>query len=665
MSVERYLASQDTVPRTGLFARIADLALPMGAVSIIALMILPLPTLLVDLLVGINITFGVMLLMTTLYIRGPLDFSSFPSILLVSTLFRLSLSVATTRMILIDGHAGNIIQTFGQMVVGGNIVVGLVVFLIITVVQFIVIAKGAERVAEVAARFSLDSMPGKQLSIDSDLRSGLIDKDDARRRRRTLEQESKLHGSLDGAMKFVKGDAIASIVIVVVNLIGGLAVGVMQQGMALGDATHKYSILTIGEGLVAQIPALLGAMAAGLMVTRATDDEDDANLGQVMHRQLVANPRVLLFVGATAFLMALVPGFPTLVFLFLGFSLILGGALLHPKLQPHLMRHIAPLRSQVMRGREPERLATMHTAPALPRPVVPLLLELRGARPTQSEEVALSQRLGASLDALQHRSGVPLPRLAIHFLDPDAPPSWRLLAFELGVAGGPMDDLGDMADTVPDQVRRLLPRFLGVQEAVTLLNRVGETYPEVVKEAVRAIPSARIAEILRRLAEEEVSIRNMRDVLEGMTEAAGQERDMARIADLTRIALKRYLMDQIARDGTVRALVVKPELETRLRDSIRLVDGVERVALPPDVARELVSTILATAEATQADALVTSYEVRRATRKLIEPDIWNLPVLAFNELTPTTRIEIIGQIGLPAVTLADPNAGAVATTESE
>ncbi len=352
MSVQHYLASSDTAPRVGLASRYADVALIGFVVVIIGSLFLPLPTLVVDMLVGINITFGVMLLLTTLYVRGPLDFSSFPSILLVSTLFRLSLSVATTRMILLDGHGGHIIQTFGTMVAGGNIVVGLVVFLIITVVQFIVIAKGAERVAEVAARFSLDSMPGKQLSIDSDLRSGLIDKDEARRRRRVLEMESKLHGSLDGAMKFVKGDAIASIVIVVVNLIGGLAIGVMQQGMDLGAATHKYSILTIGEGLVAQIPALLGAMAAGLMVTRTTDEEDTSNLGQTIQRQLSGHPRALLGVGAIAVLMAAVPGFPVAVFLGLGAGAIGTGAFLHPRLRPIILKHAGPLARIAARGRE-------------------------------------------------------------------------------------------------------------------------------------------------------------------------------------------------------------------------------------------------------------------------------------------------------------------------
>ena len=652
MSVERYLASSDTVPRARLSARIADLALAGGVIGIVALMILPLPMLLIDMLVAINITFGVLLLLTTLYIRGPLDFSAFPSVLLVSTLFRLSLSIATTRMILTEAHGGHIIQTFGRMVAGGNIIVGLVVFLIITVVQFIVIAKGAERVAEVAARFSLDSMPGKQLSIDSDLRSGLIDKDEARRRRRILELESKLHGSLDGAMKFVKGDAIASIVIVVVNLIGGLGIGVMQRGMDLSTATRTYSILTIGEGLVAQIPALLGAMAAGLMVTRSADEETDANLGQAIHRQLSGNPRVLLFVGATAFLMALVPGFPAAVFLLLGFGSTLAGAALHPQLSPHLLRHAGPLRRLAARGREPARPLTLLAEPAQPKPVVPLLLQITGPRLKADEEAALTATLTAMLDRLQYRSGVPLPRLAIHFLPAETQSAWRLLAYELPVGVGEGGGADRITAGVEALIRRHLARFLGVQEAVALLNRVGEAYPEVVKEAVRAVPAARLAEVLRRLAEEEVPVRNMRDVLEGLTDAAGQERDTAKIADMTRIALKHYLLDAVARDGAIRALVVTPELEVVIRDSVRMVDGAERLAMQPEMARDLVETIGAAAQAGRADVLVTSFEVRRVLRKLIEPDLFDLPVLAFNEMSPTVRVEIVGQISAPQAVLA-------------
>ncbi|MDT8757377.1 flagellar biosynthesis protein FlhA [Sphingomonas psychrotolerans] len=660
MSVERYLASSNAAKPLPLAARIADLFLVAGVVAIVGLMILPLPTLIIDMLVGVNITFGVMLLLTTLYIRGPLDFSSFPSILLVSTLFRLALSIATTRMILVEGHAGHIIQTFGSMVAGGNIVVGLVVFLIITIVQFIVIAKGAERVAEVAARFSLDSMPGKQLSIDSDLRSGLIDKDEARRRRRTLELESKLHGSLDGAMKFVKGDAIASVVIVIVNLIGGLAIGVMQQGMEIGAATSKYSILTIGEGLVAQIPALLGAMAAGLMVTRSTDEETDTNLGQAMHRQLVANPRVLLAVGGIAFLMALIPGFPAAVFIVLGFVSMFSGAAMHPRLKPHIVRHSGPMRKLLTGGREAPRPVTLLAQPEAPKAVVPLLLQISGPQPPVDEEAELSAGLTAMLERLQYRSGVPLPRLAIHFLAPDGPPAWRLLAFELSVGAGEGSDPETVIAGVEALIRRNLPRFLGVQEAVGLLNRVGDDYPEVVKEAVRAVPAARIADVLRRLAEEEVPLRNMRDVLEGLTEAANQEREIARIADLTRISLKRYLLDAVGQGAGLRALVVTPELETLVREATRLVDGVERLAVKPEVARELVATIGRTAAETGANALVTSFEVRRSIRKLIEPDLFELPVLAFNELSPTTPVEMVGQIGLPPGALAEDSHAALA-----
>ncbi|MEG3175313.1 flagellar biosynthesis protein FlhA [Sphingomonas sp. RB3P16] len=653
MSIQSYLASNEAVTKVGLSARAAELSVVGGVIAIVALMILPMPTFVIDTLVGLNITFGVMLLLTTLYIRTPLDFSAFPSILLVSTLFRLALSIATTRMILTHGHAGDIIQTFGKLVAGGNLVVGLVVFLIITVVQFIVIAKGAERVAEVAARFSLDSMPGKQLSIDSDLRSGLIDKDDARRRRRILEQESKLHGSLDGAMKFVKGDAMASIVIVVVNLIGGLAIGVLQQGLDIGAATSKYSILTIGEGLVAQIPALLGAMAAGLIVTRSTDEEDGANLGEAIHKQLSANPRVLIFVGVICFLMALVPGFPSTVFLLLGTAAGVAGATMHPRSRPYVLRYAGPLRTVLLRGKEEPRAQTLLAEPRAPRPVVPLLLEL-GSRPLADADArALTERLTAMLDDLQHRSGVPLPKLAIHFVAQPETDAWQLLAFEVPIGSGHAADQAAIVAAVERLLRRHLALFLGVQEAVGLLNRTGDDYPEVVKEAVRAVPAAKIAEVLRRLAEEEVPLRNMRDVLEGLTEAAAQEREVPRIADLTRVALKRYLLDQYARDGVLAALVVSPELETMVREATRIIDGVERLALQPEVVRDLLETIAATIDETGARVLVTAIEARRALRKLVEPALFDLPVLAFNELSPTVRLDVRGQLGLPQPVLTD------------
>jgi len=456
-----------------------------------------------------------------------------------------------------------------------------------------------------------------------------------------LELESKLHGSLDGAMKFVKGDAIASIVIVVINLIGGLAIGVMQQGMDLASATHKYSILTIGEGLVAQIPALLGAMAAGLMVTRTADEEQNANLGEAIHRQLSANPRVLIFVGLIAWMMALVPGFPAVVFLALGLGAFASGAAMHPRLRPHVIRYAGPLQKMLVRQERPMP-ATLLAAPTPPKPVVPLLLEHSGASLDEAAARALHERLTAMLEAMQYRTGVPLPSLAIHFTG--AGKGWRLLAFEVPIGTG---ETAEVVSDVERLLRRGLPTFLGVQEVVELLNRVGETYPEVVKEAVRAVPAARIAEVLRRLAEEEVPIRNMRDVLEGITAAANLDREPARIADHTRIALKSHLLELYATDGGIRALAVSPELEGMVRERTRLIDGVERLALEPEFARELVETIGRIAQDTAAAVLVTSFDVRRAVRKLIEPALFDLPVLAFNELSTTIRFDVVGQIGLP------------------
>ena len=655
MSAERFLNIGLPGARSSTASRFADIILVAGVVSIIALMILPLPYWLIDTLVAFNITFGILLLLTTLYVRTPLDFSAFPSILLVTTLFRLALSVATTRMILLTAHAGHIITAFGTMVAGGNLVVGVVVYIIIVVVQFIVIAKGAERVAEVAARFSLDSMPGKQLSIDSDLRSGLIDKDEARRRRRTLEMESKLHGSLDGAMKFVKGDAIASIVIVIINLIGGMAIGIFQRDLTFGTAAQTYSILTIGEGLVAQIPALLSAMAAGLLVTRSTDEDKEQHLGEAIRFQLAANPRVLIFVGGIAVVMAAVPGFPAPVFLGLGAALMVAGAATHPRLKPRFDRLIAPLQAQIQRGPAPPP-ATLLAAPAEPKPLVPLLVQLVMPQ-TAVAAAELEAALTGMLGTLQYRIGVPLPPMAMHFESDGDERRWILQAFETPIGSGQFTDgpdgIAELTRDIRDALRRNLATFMGVQETTAILNRIGNDYPEVVKEAVRTVPTTRIAEVMRRLLDEEVPLRNMRDVLEGIADAGGQEREPARIADITRVALKRYLIAAYAEQGRLSALVIAADLEELIRGSVRTVDGIERLAFEPDQARDLVASVQSLVESTGARVLLTGFDIRRAVRKLIEPDLFDLPVLAFNELTPDVKLDVVGQIRMPVRALGD------------
>ncbi len=292
-----------------------DIMLAILLLAVVFMMILPLPPFLLDILIAINITISVVLMMMAVYINSPLQFSAFPAVLLVTTLFRLALSISTTRMILLQADAGKIVYTFGNFVVGGNLIVGIVIFLIITIVQFIVITKGSERVAEVSARFSLDAMPGKQMSIDGDMRAGVIDVHEARERRSIIEKESQMFGSMDGAMKFVKGDAIASLLIIFVNILGGITIGVTQKGMSASDALQLYAILTVGDGMVSQVPALLIAITAGIIVTRVSS-EDSSDLGNEIGEQIVAQPKALLIGGVLLVLFGLIPGFPTLIFFY-------------------------------------------------------------------------------------------------------------------------------------------------------------------------------------------------------------------------------------------------------------------------------------------------------------------------------------------------------------
>ena len=299
-----------------------DLMLALLLVAIIVLIIMPMPTVLVDVLIALNMGISTILLMTAIYLKGPLEFSTFPSVLLVTTLFRLALSITTTRLILLQGDAGEIVYTFGNFVVGGNLTVGIVIFLIITIVQFLVITKGSERVAEVAARFSLDGMPGKQMSIDADMRGGAIDMEEAQKRRGLVEKESQLYGSMDGAMKFVKGDAIAGLIIIFVNIAAGVSIGVFTKGLPAGEALQLYSVLTVGDGLISQIPALLISITAGMIVTRVSTEEA-SDLGTEIGGQLMAKPKALLVGGGLLLGFGLVPGFPTLTFVFL--AAVIGG----------------------------------------------------------------------------------------------------------------------------------------------------------------------------------------------------------------------------------------------------------------------------------------------------------------------------------------------------
>ncbi|MEP7280397.1 MAG: flagellar biosynthesis protein FlhA [Rubrivivax sp.] len=653
MTMAAYFRSTGPV-REGVFARYSDLLLVGCIVAIVAMMVLPLPAWLIDVLVAVNIASGIVLLLLGVYIASPLEFSVFPSVLLMTTLFRLSLSIATTRMILLHGHAGHIIDTFGKTVAGGNLVVGLVVFLIITVVQFIVIAKGAERVAEVAARFSLDAMPGKQLSIDSDLRSGLIDKDEARRRRRVLELESKLHGSLDGAMKFVKGDAIAGIVIIVINLLGGLAIGVMMLDLDIGTAMSKYSILTIGEGMVAQIPALLGAMAAGLIVTR-TADEDDKHLGDSIRKQIAAKPRVLLVAGGICLLMAAVPGFPPLVFIGLALGSIVSGALLTPAIRERLHQIRQPaLRGLVRRIDAPR--AVLQTALPQARPSVPLLLRLPAAALTPDGSARLTRRLEQVLDDFQLDLGMTLPRIHLHGQLGEPAAHWQLLAFEVPIAQGgmPLADVDDaLAGAVRQALRRHAPLFLGLQDTTNLLTRASADAPDVVKEVLRALPLQRVADVLRRLVGESVSIRNLRDILEALADAGQRDKDPHTLTEYARVALRRQICHAVAPDGRLAVVMLDPALEDVLRQGVRVNAGVAQLALDPEEARRISESIVQAVRQRRPNAVISTIDVRWHIRKLIEPECFDTPVLSFNELMPTLQLDVVERVALPGAPLLE------------
>ena len=639
-----------TLSRFTAKLRLSDIGLVSFLVVAIVMIIVPLPPLMIDVCVAINISVGMILLITALYVEKPLDFSTFPTILLITTLFRLSISIAATRLILIEAEGGDIITQFGNMVAGGQIAVGLVIFLIITIVQFIVVAKGAERVAEVAARFSLDAMPGKQLSIDSDLRSGILTKEEAKEKRRTLEMESKFNGSLDGAMKFVKGDAICSIVIVLINLVGGLAVGMFNHGMDAATAAKTFSILSIGDGLVAQLPALFSAFAAGLLVTRSSDDSRDGNLAQVIALQVGGKPHVMFIAAGMSILLGVIPGFPTAVFFGLALFFATVGLFRHPVWGGAAKEKLGLASSTPLAPIGQARLAAPQVAPIEP---LKITVAMRGDTP---EFVALTDHLQKIVTDLQNQSGVTIPPLSVSAEGADRLPeySWSLSAYDAplgsGVSGAE-DQVKHISMLVEHLLNRNLSLFLGLQEVTDMLNRLGDEYPEVVKEAVRAVPTGKIAEVLRLLVDEGVPIRNLRDAIEAIADIGQYERDGVPIAERTRIAMRRHLIAPLCEDGRLRALMVGSELEDIIRQTLTDVDGQMRLAINPMQMRALIALLEEQAIASGAKAILTSQDLRRPLRLLIAADLPQIPVISFNELNPSVPLDIVGELNRAPDTL--------------
>ncbi|MGE0329456.1 MAG: type III secretion system export apparatus subunit SctV [Ramlibacter sp.] len=682
-----------------------DIVLAVMIVAIIFMMILPLPTWLVDVLIGMNMTISAMLLMVAMYLPSPLAFSSFPSVLLVTTLFRLGISIATTRLILLQADAGHIVQTFGNFVVGGNLVVGLVVFLILTIVQFVVITKGAERVAEVAARFSLDAMPGKQMSIDGDMRAGSIDMDEAKRRRGIVEKESQLYGAMDGAMKFVKGDAIAGLIIVAVNLLGGIMVGTMQKDMTMGEAAKVYSVLSIGDGLISQIPALFIAICAGIIVTRVnTGDAGPSNVGRDIGAQVLSQPRALIIAAAVALGMGLIPGMPTLTFVCL--AVIIGG------MGVILMRNTRKV-VDTKTGQVTEVPAMQAAgAPATKAkseageefvPTVPLLIDVAEHLCQEFDADVLNDELLKIRRALYFDMGVPFPGIQLRFNEKLPRESYSILLSEVPVSQGQLrpgyllarenprnlDALGvayqedkkflpaiatvwvqaALQETLvragvplmnPSQVltyhlafvlKKYSADFLGIQETKFLMSAMEARYPDLVKEVTRVMPVQKIAEILQRLVSEEVSVRNLRAVLESLVEWGQKEKDSVLLTEYVRSSLKRHISHKYSSgQNMLPAYLLAPAVEDSLRSAIRQTSAGSYLALDPAIGKRLIESIKKAvgdlSAATQRPVLLTSMDIRRYLRKLIEQELYELPVLSYQEMTQDINIQPLARIEL-------------------
>ncbi|WP_213990319.1 EscV/YscV/HrcV family type III secretion system export apparatus protein [Sodalis sp. dw_96] len=663
-------------------------------IMIIAMLIIPLPTYLVDFLIGLNIVIAVLVFMGAFYIERILSFSTFPSVLLITTLFRLALTISTARLILTDADAGEIIATFGQFVIGDNLVVGFVIFAIVTVVQFIVITKGSERVAEVAARFSLDGMPGKQMSIDADLKSGMIDADGARERRSVLERESQLYGSYDGAMKFIKGDAIASIIVTFVNFIGGMAVGMNQHHMDMSTALDTYTMLTIGDGLVGQIPALLISISAGLIVTRVNGDGD--NMGRTIMQQLLGNPFVLVITAMLALCIGMLPGFPMPVFVLLAAALSGLFYFKHRKSR----RSSGGAASAAMEFQEgstaqnpgmESQLGIINDLDHMTAETVALILLVSRGNHGVLEKDQLCERLrsqffvdyGVKLPELMLRASDNVDDQTVVVLINEIRADAFTIHFNLMRVVNGTDELYQLgietrkendAIWVPRQAQETLLQlgyqlrsavdeiyhcfsvllthhvneFFGVQETKHMLDMMESKYPDLLKEVLRHATVQRIAEVLQRLLTERISTRNMKLIMESLALWAPREKDVITLVEHVRNTLARYICHKFAVNNELRAIIISAEVEETIRGGIRNTSSGAFLNLEPAVSDELMDLFTVGLEniliAHKDMVLLTSVDIRRFVKKLIETRFRDLEVMSFGELTEVVNVNVIKTI---------------------
>ena len=633
--------------------RISKVAIPLAVVGIVIMLVVPLPSVVLDMLIAGNITAGLVILLVSMNVKRPLDFAVFPSLLLVATLLRLALNVSATRLVLLDGYAGKVIDAFGHFVVGGSLVVGLVIFLILIVIQFLVITNGAGRVAEVGARFTLDAMPGKQMAIDADLNAGTIDEATARQRREDVAAEADFYGAMDGASKFVKGDAMAAIIITLINLVGGMVIGVAQKHMPIGEAVSTYSLLSIGDGLVSQIPALLLSVATGLIVTRSTTNGDMA--GDLV-AQLSGQKNALRLGGISVLALVLVPGLPKLPFLLVGGVVQMRVDPIELELAPDLLDLVDTTsggdlldRVRALRRKTALDLGVVlplvRTRDNLELPLSAYAIRLNGVEVARGEAPpGTVLAIGDAIDALPGRATrEPVFNLPGKWLPAE-------LRHQAELSGATVVDRASVLTTHLAEVVRLhASELLGREDVRMLTEMVKRTHPSVVEELTPSLLSlGEVQRVLQSLLEEQVAIRDLVRIFEAVSLRARTSTEHEGLVEAARATLGGALCAPYIVDGRLSVIALEPGLEQSLLESLRTSEAGSFLLL--DAARmELIvgeaQRIASQGEqAGRAPVLACSPQLRSAIRRLVAPNVPRLPVLAYGEIASAVEIDTIGVV---------------------
>ncbi|WP_462410745.1 flagellar biosynthesis protein FlhA [Neobacillus sp. Marseille-QA0830] len=667
----------------------------IAVIMIVVMMVLPLPTILLDILLLCNLSLSIMILLITMNTKEPLDFSIFPSLLLLTTLFRLSLNVSSTRSILTNAKAGNVIETFGDFVVGGNAVVGFIVFLILVIIQFIVITKGSERVAEVAARFTLDAMPGKQMSIDADLNTGMINDQEARNRRKKVEQEADFYGSMDGASKFVKGDAIAGIIILIINVLGGFIIGMTMHGMDFAQAIQTFTLLSVGDGLVSQIPALLISTATGIMVTRAASE---GNLGDDVTKQLLSYPSLLYIVAGCMAMLGLVT--PISFFLTWGLGGLLAFAaysIRHKQTKQEAAIESTQSEQQMEEVRKPENVyALLREDPIEFEFGIGLIMlaDVNQGGDLLDRVVAIRRQialdLGLVVPVVRIRDNIQLHHneyvikirgnevakgeiLLDHFLmlNPNdeehglegietVDPTFGLPA--LWITEDQKDDAEIFGYTVIDPpsivsthlsetMRKHAHELLGREETAQLVQHVRDTHPALVEELIPGVLAVGdVQKVLQKLMKENVSIRSLSTIFEALADYSVYTKNPDILTEYVRQALARQLTSQYVRNGVVHAIQVGAGIEKKLAESIQRTEHGDILAIDPEASNQIILTftqkIEQMAQLGIRPIILTSAGIRMYVRQLMERALADIPILSYNELEPNVEVQSVGVVNL-------------------